>query len=1088
MKCHDEHVHGAAHDAEFPPHASAWPELTDPADAVTRRRFLQLMGASLALAGVTGCSDRPDDQIVPYVDPPGQVVPGKPLYFATAMPVAGYARGGLLVESREGRPIKVEGNPDHPANLGGTDAILQASVLGLYDPDRSRLPAKVGNASAWSTFTNELRPRLDAHRASGGAGLRILSGAVTSPTLAGQMGEFRKAFPNARWHLFEPTARQNTTRAARQLFGAAVNTVYHLDRAKVIVSLDGDFLVEDPASLRYARLFINGRRVRNDRPEMNRLYVVESTLSLTGSMADHRVALRPSEIESVAHALAQQLGVSDRPSLAASRPALPGTLNRWIAAAAADLRANAGACVIIPGESQSPAVHGLAHQVNRALGNLGKTVTHTDPVEPEPADGAASLAELVAEMRSGSVDTLVILGGNPVYAAPADIDFAAALERLTTSTPAAGKPAPLTVHLSLHDDETSFRCLWHLPESHYLEAWGDVRAFDGAATIVQPLIRPLYSTRSACELVDLLLGRDRTGYEIVRATWQARHKAADFEQWWADTLRKGIVEGTSLPPRDVGDAPAGAPDTAPTTGAAATGPTGDDTLDLVIRPDPSVFDGAFANNPWLQELPKPFTKLVWDNAALVAPSLADRLALTDGDVVTLSLDGRSVEAPVMILPGLPDRTVTVHLGYGRTRAGSVGSPAEDESSRFGSGHPLGDGAKNLPPSPGFSAYALRTSAAPWFATGLRLVKTGRRHTLVTTRNHHAMAALKDAAPGIGGVRARDLRPDVIVTPETPEDRREGGNRRLVRVVTLAQFTDDPGVVKRLGGEAERRPLLSLYPGWDYSKGHQWAMSIDMTACIGCNACVVACQAENNIPVVGRTEVHRQRDMHWLRIDDYFGGTSDDPQVHHQPVPCMHCENAPCEVVCPPGATTHSVEGLNQMVYNRCVGTRYCSNNCPYKVRRFNFFNYGPNATLGPEKMQRNPEVTVRTRGVMEKCTYCVQRLNRTRIEIEKSRVERSERARAAASDEERDRLRRDGDDFELRTLETLRTACAQACPTAAIAFGDVNYPGTTIRKLKDQPHDYGLLTELTTRPRTTYLARVRNPNPAIAPAAQGGVA
>jgi molybdopterin-containing oxidoreductase family iron-sulfur binding subunit len=1084
-KCHDDDDLGppVPRGAEFSPHASAWPELTDPSHELSRRHFLKLMGASLALAGVTGgCSGRPDDLIVPYVDQPQQMVPGKPLYFATAMTLAGYARG-LLVESREGRPIKIEGNPDHPANLGGTDPFLQASILGLYDPDRAKLPARAGNASAWSTFTDEIRPRLETLRASGGAGLRLLTGAVTSPTLAAQIAALRKIFPKAQWHQYEPTARRNTDRATRRRFGQPVETLYHLDRAQVILALDADFLIDGPAALRYARLFINNRRVRKARAEMNRLYVAESTLSITGSMADHRLGLRPSEIESLARAIAHQVGGENVPP-ATTSPAVPAS---WITAVANDLRAHAGASLVIAGEYASPAVHDLAHQINAALGNVGKTLTHFASAEAEPAaDGDDSLRALVADMRAGTVDALFILGGNPAYTAPADLGFAHALERLTTTAPAAahGRPAPLTVHLGLYDDETSFRCLWHLPESHYLESWGDARAVDGTASIIQPLINPLYATRTAAEVVELLLGRDRTGYEIVRATWQARHTALDFEQWWASVLRNGIVPDTASPPHPAGaertDAARGA---APDPAATRPAPSADD-LDLVIRPDPAVFDGQFANNPWLQELPRPFTKLVWDNAALISPALAQRLHLTDGDVVTLTRAGHSVDAPVLLLPGIPDRTVTVHLGYGRTRAGSVGSPVPDaangDATGFGSGHPAGDGAHNLSITGGFNAYALRTTDAPWGGPGLQITKTHRRHTLVTTRSHHAMASLNDS-PAAGG-----LRPNAIVTPETPDDVRDTNNRKLVRVVTLPQFTANPNVVKELGGESARRPLLSLYPAWDYSKGHQWAMSIDMTACIGCNACVVACQAENNIPVVGRTEVHRQREMHWIRIDDYFGGTVENPQVFHQPVPCMHCENAPCEVVCPVGATTHSVEGLNQMVYNRCVGTRYCSNNCPYKVRRFNFFDYGPNATREREKLQRNPEVTVRTRGVMEKCTYCVQRLQRTRIEIEKMRTDLADRARTSPTEDDSNRLNRQADDLEFRALETLQTACQQACPTAAIVFGDKNHPNTTIAKIKQEPHDYGLLTELTTRPRTTYLARVKNPNPALEP--NGGVA
>jgi molybdopterin-containing oxidoreductase family iron-sulfur binding subunit len=1047
---------------EFPTGAW-WPDSA----AVSRREFLTVLGASVALAGAAGCSDRPaEEKIVPYVRQPEQVVPGKPLIFATAMPLGGYGHG-VLVESHEGRPTKIEGNPDHPASLGGSDVFMQASVLTLYDPDRSQTVMRAGQASHWGAFASELTKRLDAKRGSGGQGLAILSGRVTSPTLGGQMRELRKRFPQATWHQYDAVGESNAAAGAKAAFGRAVNTVYRLEGARVIVSLDSDFLIDSPMSLRYARHFANARRVRRERAEMSRLYVVESTLTITGSMADDRLAMRPSQIEAVARALAVRVGVS-----AAGVAAVSGDVEKFVAAVAGDLQANKGACVVIAGETQPPAVHALAHAMNRALGNVGKTVAYTEPVGVEPVEPNESLRALVADMEGGRVDTLLILGGNPVYAAPADVAFRAALEKLTTAKGADGTLANFTARLGLYDDETSFYCQWHVPEAHYLEAWGDVRAADGTASIVQPLIAPLYAGKSVHEVMGVLLGRGESGYEMVRAYWrnarrdQGQGDPAAFERWWVDVLKKGVVDGTAAKEASVGEVKGEAMKGATTQPSSR--PAGG--LEVVFRPDPCVGDGEFANNPWLQELPKPFTKMVWDNAALVSPATAQWLGVNEGDVVRLSRGGKSAEAGVMILPGLPDDALTIHLGYGRTRAGRVGTTGDGKWARRG-----------------FNAYVLRDSNSPGFVGGVDVAKTGASWRLVATRNHHAMASLKGLEHG-SPVRRESLRPDVLVTPQTPEEDVEVRNRRLVRVVTLPQFRANPDVVREMAGGGEKKPLLSLYPTeWDYSKGPQWGMSIDLQTCIGCNACVVACQAENNIPTVGKEEVSRMREMHWLRIDTYFAGAVDRPQTYHQPVPCMHCENAPCEYVCPTGATTHSTQGLNEMTYNRCIGTRYCSNNCPYKVRRFNFFDFGYRSSEGTMTLQKNPDVTVRTRGVMEKCTYCVQRINRTRIEVEKVVVDLSERARTATDAAERDRLTDEAKRRRFEMFEGLQTACQQACPTGAIVFGDINERRSQVAALKAQPHDYTLLRELTTRPRTSYLARVTNPNPAVAPQ-QGGEA
>jgi len=972
---------------EFPRYASEW------ADAVSRRGFLKLMAASLALAGLSGCTGKPKETIMPYARAPEELVPGKPLFFATAMTLAGSAIG-LLVESHEGRPTKIEGNPDHPASLGATDVFSQASLLTLYDPDRSQVLTYLGDIRPWAALLAEIRVLLERQRLRRGAGLRLLTETVISPTLAHQIRSLLSGFPEARWHQYEPVSRDPVREGSRQAFGRYVNTVYQVEKADVIIALDADLLSSGPGCLRYARQFARRRRPQPDPATMSRLYAVECTPSNTGAMADHRLPLRASEIETFTRTLALAVrGVTE------AGGGLPYAA--WLGALARDLLRHGGRSVAIPGDYQSPGVHLWAHVVNYALGNLGSTVIYTDPVEAEPVDQTASLRELVADMDAGRAEWLIILGGNPVYNTPADLAFG---ERLLK--------VPMRMHLSLYQDETSALCQWHIPEAHYLEAWSDTRALDGTASIVQPLIAPLYNGKSAHEFLTAFTSQpERSGYDIVREHWKTQRPGADFERLWRKSLNDGVIAGTALPPISVTLKPewssalpiASAVSAKAGAQEKAAGDPAPEGVEIVFRPDPAVFDGRFTNNGWLQELPKPITRLTWDNAAMVSPATAQRLGLTyridstggehgqvHADVVELSYRGRSLRVPVWIDPGQADGCVTLHLGYGRTRAGHVGTGT------------------------GFNAYQLRTSASPWFGSGLTLRKTGDRFPLACVQFHHNM---------------------------------EG--RALVRAATLEEFRRNPAFAHELGEEPPSS--LSLYPGYKY-EGYAWGMAIDLNACVGCNACVVACQAENNIPIVGKTEVMRGREMHWLRIDTYYRGSADNPETYFQPVPCMHCENAPCELVCPVGATVHSAEGLNDMVYNRCVGTRYCSNNCPYKVRRFNFLQYSDWETPSL-KLMRNPNVTVRSRGVMEKCTYCVQRINAARIQAEKEI-----------------RLVRDGE---------IQTACQQACPAEAIIFGNLNDPQSRVARLKAEPRNYALLGELNTRPRTTYLAAVRNPNPEI---------
>jgi molybdopterin-containing oxidoreductase family iron-sulfur binding subunit len=1047
--------------SEFPSFAEKWSDTGQ--DPVSRRKLLKVMAASLALLGLNGCfHKKPQGTLVPYPKAPEETIPGRPVFFATAMPLDGYGMG-VLALSAEGRPVKLEGNPDHPASQGAANIFMQASLLDLYDPDRSRNIRIAGEIAQWSEFNAALTDRLAAKR-SDGNGLRLLTGTVTSPTLAAQIQEFLKRFPGSQWHRHDPILAQGDQPG---VFEGPVNTIYDLRRARVIVSFAGDFMHRGPGSVRYARDFADGRRVREASKQMNRLYVVESTLTITGSMADNRLPLRPSQIEPLVRSLAQRLGAL--PASAPPPPMIPPEQQRWVDAVAADLESvpATGAAddrtLVLAGDSQTPAVAAVVHSINEKLGNIGRSVLHTDPVE---AQGAKPLEQLVTDMRAGTVDMLLMLGTNPAYSAAADIPFATALKVMSSRTTenGTGGHANFTAHLSTHFDETSYLAQWHVPRAHWLESWGDTRAFDGTASIVQPLIAPLYGARSDWEFMEAVLGRaDRLGSEIVRGYWQQHFGSGDFEQWWVTTLQKGVVEASALPHRQAPALRAGLLTASPASAPAA--------VEVLFEPDPNMRGGEFANNAWLQELPKPFTKLTWDNAAVIGIGMAEKLAganntgrhagmLVDGQVVRITYQGRQIEAPVVLLPGQPDDMVTLHLGYGRTRGGEV--LLEDGKPR------------------GYNAYALRTSDAPWAGAGAQMIATEEVRFLAVTRNHHAMSAL----PGVPGI-APWLKPQTIAEPGDSDTDLELRNRNLVRTATLDQYRQDSRVFEKLDPRS-KKPILSLYPGWDYQHGLQWGMAIDMTSCIGCNACVIACQAENNIPVVGKQEVGRQREMHWIRIDDYFGGSLESPRVYHQPVPCMHCENAPCEYVCPVGATTHSDEGLNEMTYNRCVGTRYCSNNCPYKVRRFNFLLYS-DYQAPTLKLLHNPDVTVRSRGVMEKCTYCVQRIDRTRIEMEERVLALKEQARRAGElgdEQANQRLMAEAEKRGREVVRTLKTACQQTCPTQAIVFGDIRDPESEVAKAKNEPANYGLLTELTTVPRTTYLAHVTNPNPALRPARQ----
>ena len=965
---------------EFPKGASEW------IDSVSRRGFLKVMGASMALAGMTGCVKLPSEPIVPYVRQPEDVIPGRPQFYATAMTLGGYA-SPLLVESHLGRPTKIEGNDKHPASLGGTDIFAQAHILGLYDPDRSQSVVSMGDQQSWQAFLTALHGPLTAQKALQGAGIRILTPTISSPTLADQLRNFLKIYPQAKWHVYEPVNRDNVLEGAKLAFGQPVETHYDFEKADVIVSLDADFLYAGfPGNVRYIRDFA---KRRNPDGKMNRLYVIESTPTTTGAKADHRLTMKASEIARLGGALSEVAIEQTAPSgrVRPAEPQVPELLQKIVA----DLARHQGASVVVAGDHQSPALHAGVHEANIRLGSVGKTVFYTGTVDANPVSQMDSIEDLAADINARKVDLLVILGGNPVYDAPADLDFANVLKN--------GK-VPVRVHLGLYQNETAELCHWHINQTHELESWGDARAYDGTASIVQPLIAPFYGGKSALELVALLSGQaDATGYDLVRAYWQKQHSGADFEAFWRKSLHDGWIDGTAFEPKTVAVKAQSMPIPSPADANA---------IELNIRRDPTIYDGQFSNNGWLQECPKPMNKLTWDNAVLIGPVMGERLQIKTCDVVELELNGRKVTGPVWIQPGVPDNSVTVTLGYGRTRAGRVGT------------------------GQGFDAYKVRTSAAPWFATGLQIRKTGDRYVLASTQGYQSM--------------------------DTPD----GAHRPLVRETALEEYRKDANFAKEQGEEPA--PGLTLYKPYPYKEEeYAWGMAIDLNSCVGCNNCMIACQSENNIAVVGKEQCAIGRHMHWIRIDTYYqypdeaARDRDNPKAFFQPVPCQQCENAPCEVVCPVGATNHSTEGLNDMVYNRCVGTRYCSNNCPYKVRRFNFLLF-QDWTTPQYKMMRNPDVSVRSRGVMEKCSYCVQRINEHKIDAETASV-------------------REGK--QIKVGDELQTACQQSCPAAAIIFGNINDPNSKVSKLKAQARNYSLLGELNTRPRTTYLAEVGNPNPEL---------
>ena len=921
-----------------------------------RQAALGLFASALTL---TSCG-QPEEEILPYVDKPEGLTPGQAMRFATSLPLNGYARG-VLATCYEGRPVKLEGNPLHPASQGATDAFTEAAILSLYDPDRSRTVRQGDKVGTWEGFEAALLPRLRQAEANGGAGLHLLTGHWTSPTLLRLIGGLRERFPAMRWHMHEPVVETQARAGATLAFGAPLTVLPRIERARVILVLDADPLGPGPEQILHNRAFatVRGARRENGGP-FARLYAVEPVMTATGAKADHRLALAPAELRDFAVALAARLGAG------LSAPDLAPPNARFLDAVAADLQGAHGEALVLAGAWAAPELQALAHWINA---RLDAPVDHFAP----PPEQAEDLPALAGALRSGAAETVLILDSNPAYDAPADLEFSEALR----STGA------FTVHLGLWRDETAALCRWHLPQHHPLEDWADLRAPDGTAGIAQPLIRPLYATRSAVWLLGLLRGQlDLNARDALRETWAARWPAEGFEASWRKALQDGMVADSAAPPLP---APVPRPPALPPAPAAG--------LTLLLRPDPTVWDGRFANNPWLQECPKPLTRQVWGNAALMAPAEATRRGLREGEVVRLQAGGRVLEAPVLPLPGMAAGVVALSLGYGRRRAGAIGTGL------------------------GADAYALRRQDALWALEGLRLEPAGHHEALLHLQETHRL---------------------------------EGEARELLPERAFAAFLQHP-----LEPEP---PPTSIFEPLEPGGAVAWGMVIDTTLCTGCNACVVACQAENNVPVVGPEDVSKGRDMHWLRIDTYWQGPEERPRPGFQPVPCMHCEAAPCEPVCPVAASVHDAEGLNVQVYNRCIGTRFCQANCPYKVRRFNFHGYADGQEYANQgepvvAAHYNPDVTVRGRGVMEKCTYCVQRISAARRQAEKE-----------------DRPIAEGE---------VRTACQSACPAQAIQFGDLRKPDAAVSRLRREPQHYALLGHLGTRPRTTYLAQVRNPHPAL---------
>ncbi|MBI5689453.1 MAG: TAT-variant-translocated molybdopterin oxidoreductase [Verrucomicrobia bacterium] len=1037
-----------------------FPEGASELDGVDRRHFMKIMAASFALGGVglAGCR-RPEKFILPYGKSVEGVIPGLPSYYATAMPLRRSAIP-LLAETHQGRPTKLEGNPSFKLHDGSASLLAQASILDLYDPDRAKAHTRAGAVLSNEQVGAFLGTVAQKYAATQGAGLAFLAEESSSPTRARLVRELRAKLPRSLWAEYEPIVDEPPVSAAQAAFGVAVRPLYHFAKARRILSLDADFLQGESGNLYHARGFSQGRKVTKPSDPMNRLYVAESGLSLTGTMADHRLRVPTHHMLALAARVVAAAYPQAEASLAPYYQGLKVDA-KWVEACVADLLAHRGAALVVAGSHLPPEVHALVHGLNTLLEATGQTVTY---VPAESTAGRSTLAGLANAIRGGSVKTLVILGGNPAYNAPADLDWAALQ-----------KSVEEVIRLGYYADETSAvnpATTTHLAAAHYLESWGDARAIDGTIVPVQPMILPLFGGLTEIEVLARLAGQTPVDpYALVSATITGLAGAgANTEKTMARFLHDGLLEGSAYRPVAVRFDQAGVErlfsTPAPLPAFSAS------NLEVRFVADHKVDDGRFANNGWLQECPDPITRIAWDNAILVSPKLGKELGIEpkgsllqvarketaeftigkeNAHVFELAIGGRRIRGPVHIQPGLANYTVVVALGYGRTNSGRVGTGA------------------------GCNAYPLRTSTSLHAAAGGKLTSTGERALLANTQEHWSM-------------EGRDI---------IREANYEG----------TSSYQENPGYVKTIGMESHSPSILgeygekmspqeratqiprgnSLYQTPTFDGHHQWGMSIDLNTCIGCNACVVACQAENNIPIVGKQQVLRGREMHWIRIDRYyssgtidaeaFGGAGnqeipEEPQISLQPMTCVHCELAPCETVCPVNATVHDSEGINTMAYNRCIGTRYCANNCPYKVRRFNFFDWnqrsldslylGPVSAYGmPELLQmaKNPEVTVRMRGVMEKCTYCVQRIQNAKIQHKVKMAQAGRPGDVMVPD------------------RAFQVACEQTCPVDAIVFGNLLEANSAVNQAKAREQDYAVLGYLNVRPRTTYSGKLRNPNP-----------
>jgi len=1015
---------------EFPPGADQPPAL----DPMSRRNFFHLMGASAGLAGIAagaGCRRYEKEEIVPLARRPENQVPGTTLQYATTFDFAGSAQP-MVATSYEGRPIHLDGNPDHPWNGGGIvpgtkrhaglGTFAQASILHLYDPDRSQTPLNKGQGASLDSFKAslaELRKLVDQ------GGVRILSEASSSQTVAALRARLAG---KVQWHEYEPLSWDNERAGTRMVFGRAVRPIARLDKCETIVTIDCDLFVEHPAAARYNRDFARSRRKGGSLGpnKMNRLWSVESVFSNTGALADHRLPLRSEHGLPFAMALDAAISGGGAPNAEFLKE---NKVQTFLSVLADELKANAGRAVVVAGRRQSPEVHAVVAKINQALGAVGATLDYYDLPDADRPTHLQSITALAKDMAGGKVSALVILGGNPVYDAPADLDFAGALGKVNT-----------TVHLSMYNDETSQKCTWHVPQAHFLEAWGDARTWDGTLSLAQPLIEPLWGGLSNAEMLSLLLGEERTGMELVQ-------QAIGNPGNWKQLVHDGFVPNTAFPPAQVtlGSLPQINLTPSQTSGSMRKA----NELEVVFHYSSFTYDGRYSNNAWLWETPDFLTKVTWDNYAMVSPKTAVQLGLENDTMITVKIGDKSVKLPCYTMPGQAPYSIGLVLGGGRTQAGHVTT------------HPHNVGHKFENRVVGWDTYKVRTTAGFDYATGATVSATGDKYELADTQDHW------DYRPGI----FKELGKDEI-------QKRSPGLVREVAAATYdsnktwkaeeeSEFWDDQEEAAAAGKKARH---LSLFEEHEYH-GHRWAMAIDLGTCTGCNACMVACQSENNVPVVGRKEVINNREMSWIRIDRYFQGDPNDPHVVHQPLACQQCENAPCEQVCPVGATQHSDEGLNDMAYNRCIGTRYCANNCPYKVRRFNFLDWNKEFRDARAKVRRllfNPDVTVRMRGVMEKCTFCVQRIQNAKIKA-KAQIRSGQRAGTI------DQPLPDGE---------VETACQVACPTEAIVFGDLEDPNSRVSKLHEDRRQYALLPEMYTKPRNRYLARVRNPNPKM-PVAPG---